>query len=144
MNNSSTSRNDSAATLFSELFNRVKKTVEFSESFNNGTHYFNPVCEINFQLLPGEAVKFVTTNGRKAVVIKTSNHGNVVIFNRYSDSDVVVYNTSDVRGHGLPQRDGQTTVKQFVQLLEAVVQDVKNTSTLAAEFSMILLPWSYV
>ena len=73
---------------FEKQYNGIDKTVEFKTSWANGTGYMDNAVhdkEIN------EISKSIDTHGRRMILIPTLL-GNVVIFERYTNSDVIVSN----------------------------------------------------
>ena len=73
---------------FEKQFNSIKTTVEFKETWKNGTGYFDNAVfdkEIN------EISKSTDAHGRRIIIIPTMV-GNVVVFERYKGGDVIVSN----------------------------------------------------
>jgi hypothetical protein len=88
------SSNQAVANLFNNLFDNASQVIEFQNSFNNGTGYFDPAVKLIPDLGSEVTARFVTPSGRKAVVIGT-NRGNIVVFQRYdSDDTPIVWNAT--------------------------------------------------
>lgn len=84
---------------FNRAFDSIDNSIEFQESWNNGTGYFDPIVHNGPRLVIGEQVKSETANGRRLIVTGTPV-GNLVVFERYSADDsgrspVIVYNSPD-------------------------------------------------
>ena len=73
---------------FEKAFSAIANVVAFKESWKNGTGYFdNAVFDREINVIS----KSVDPNGRRMVLIPTMV-GNVVVFERYLDGDVIVSN----------------------------------------------------
>lgn len=71
------------------------KTVQFDESWNNGTGYLDGAVRADLGLAPGETATSTDPHGRRIVFVGT-RLGNVVVFERYKDRDVIVSNMPTV------------------------------------------------
>lgn len=80
---------------FEICLNSIENVIEFKSEWHNGTGYFdNLVYEEIQDLSVGDRFKTVDQNGRRIAGVVTP-FGNVVVFERYSDSEngPVVNNT---------------------------------------------------
>ena len=69
------------AAYFDAHFNDIKNNIEFSETWCNGTGYFDGAVR-QVKLAPGEQAVSVDTHGRK-IIFTGTRFGTVVIFERY-------------------------------------------------------------
>ena len=102
--------------IFTEAYNNPASTaIPFDEKWSNGTGYFdNAVYGSTAPKVPfGSIYKSVTPGNRRILIIGT-RLGNVVVFDRYqnSEKDVFVYNSTHVfaksqwlRGNSLDDDD---------------------------------------
>ena len=73
---------------FEKAFGAVAKEVEYKESWANGTGYLdNAVHDRDVEVIS----KSVCPKGRKIIIIPTLV-GNVVVFQRYANDDIIVSN----------------------------------------------------
>lgn len=74
-----------------ETLHAALASIDYSEEWANGTGYLDGAVHEDL-CLHGETVASETPDGRK-IIIHATKHGNVVLFQRYSDNaNVIVYN----------------------------------------------------
>ena len=83
-----------ASKQLNDIFNQASViTVEYDSNWENGTGYFDGAVKAEFpELKSGDRWKTTDPNGRKIVGVKTP-FGNVVVFERYSNGDIITNNT---------------------------------------------------
>lgn len=72
-----------AETQFSTVFDVIKKKLEYSSSWENGTGYFDRAC-YEVKLAVGELATSVDTLGRRMIFIGMPGERVVVVFPRYT------------------------------------------------------------
>ena len=80
---------------FVEVFNEIETQISFDARWANSTGYFNNAVYSDY-ILPlsvGQRVKCVDDFGRRMILVGT-RFGNVVAFERYTASHVIVSNES--------------------------------------------------
>lgn len=80
--------NMSAQKTFNLIFLKLAavSTVEFEDSWHNGTGYFDPIIKADLGLMPGARTTAVDENGRRMIIVGT-RYGNAVVFERYSENE---------------------------------------------------------
>ena len=78
--------------VWEDLFNLIPTTVEYKESWANGTGYFDNACDEQID----EVCKFTDKDGRKGILIPYDGH-TICVFERFApggcDAFVLVSNT---------------------------------------------------
>lgn len=79
---------------FRSVVTSLAKEIPCPDGAGNGTGYFDPCQEMKF----GEPVHFTDPNNRMVLVIPTDDaHPNIVVFERYTDRDLVIFMADFVR-----------------------------------------------
>lgn len=87
---------------FNEIFDGLVKNgceVAYKKEWANNTGYFNGVLEDVF--IPGWAVS-TDPHGRRMIIHADHERGNVVVFQRYSEEDLLAYNAAFDTGFDTP------------------------------------------
>lgn len=73
-----------------EIKSRIKEAniTSFLDKCANGTGYYDDLKSKDLGVKPGTILKGTSGNGRRVVIITGSNAGNLVVFERYSDTTV--------------------------------------------------------
>lgn len=105
------------AELFNDAFNSIERNIEFNEDWNNGTGYLDGAVH-TVELPANLMAKSVTNDGRKIIFIGT-NHGTIVVFERYTNTDnsediTVVTNTP--REHRADIKNGSIDDDEFCNI----------------------------
>ena len=74
--------------FFVDRFNEIKHEIAYNPKWCSDDGYFERVCYIPEFMVLAESFKTVDQDNRKIIIVP-SLFGNVVVFQRYSDSDLV-------------------------------------------------------
>ncbi len=81
-----------ANAAFERLWNETNETIQFDESWNNGTGYFDKAVKV--KLKPGQVVRSECPNDRMIMMVGTA-FGTIVVFQRYSGGDRGIITRND-------------------------------------------------
>lgn len=79
--------NITARDKFNEAYDAISTTVAFDPAWKNSTGYLDNAVKVDLGLRPGERAKCVDDFKRRVIFVGTTL-GNVVVFERYSPTEV--------------------------------------------------------